>query len=70
MLSKPAQSSFAIQYDIEFECLLFLAEAHQARLEEIAKSDPQAKQQPRPTTPDKFHMLLRGLRKSERVRVA
>jgi len=70
MLSKPVQPSFASQSDIEFECLLFLTEAHQVRQEELAKSNPQSETRPGATSASRIQSLPRGVGSSKRTHVA
>jgi hypothetical protein len=70
MLSKPVQPSFASQSDIEFECLLFLTEAHQARQKELARSNPQSKTRPGATSSSRIQSVPRGVGNSKRTRVA
>jgi hypothetical protein len=70
MHSKPVQPSFASQSDIEFECLLFLTEAHQARQEEIARSNPQSLAEPVTRSASRIQSSPMGIGNSKRTRVA
>jgi hypothetical protein len=70
MLSKPVQPSFASQSDIEFECLLFLTEAHQARQEEIARSNPQSLAQPVAKSANRIQSVPMGNGNAGKTRVA
>jgi hypothetical protein len=70
MLSKPPQPSTVSQSDIEFECLLFLAEAQQSRQEQIVRLDPLPQPQTMPRFARGIQVLRNVLRKSDKIRVA